>query len=107
MLNALESTLTKLARFDEGNLLAPILSITYKQGMSSSGRDIGKQYVAFASNCCDLIRHKINDELWIVNLLEVSPPQDGDSIFAPRTRPASNQPLDHPAENYRNGTPPR
>lgn len=70
MLNALDSTLNKLARFDEGNLLAPILSITYKQGMSSSGRDIGKQYVSFVSNCCDLIRHKINDELWIVALLE-------------------------------------
>lgn len=72
MLNALESTLTKLARYDEGNLLAPILSLTYKQGMSSSGKDIGKQYVTFVSNCCDLLRHKINDELWIVNLLEVS-----------------------------------
>lgn len=71
MLSALESTLTKLARHDEGNLLAPILSITYKQGMSSSGRDIGKQYVTFVFNCCDLLRHKINDELWIVNLLEV------------------------------------
>lgn len=72
MLNALDSTLTKLARYDEGNLLAPILSLTTKQGMSSSGRDIGKQYVTFVSNCCDLLRHKINDELWIVNLLEVS-----------------------------------
>lgn len=72
MLNALDSTLTKLARYDEGNLLAPILSLTTKQGMSSSGRDIGKQYVSFVSNCCDLLRHKINDELWIVNLLEVS-----------------------------------
>lgn len=72
MIYALESTLTKLARYDEGNLLAPILSLTYKQGMSSSGRDIGKQYVTFVSNCCELLRHKINDELWIVNLLEVS-----------------------------------
>lgn len=72
MLYALESTLTKLARYDEGNLLAPILSLTYKQGMSSSGRDIGKQYVTFVFNCCDHLRHKINDELWIVNLLEVS-----------------------------------
>lgn len=70
MLNALDSTLTKLARYDEGNLLAPILSLTYKQGMSSSGKDIGKQYVSFVSNCCDLLRHKINDELWIVTLLE-------------------------------------
>lgn len=72
ILSALESILTKLARFDEGNLLAPILSLTTKQGMSSSGRDIGKQYVTFVSNCCDLFRQKINDELWIVNLLEVS-----------------------------------
>jgi hypothetical protein len=70
MLNALDATLNKLARFDEGNLLAPILSLTYKQGMSSSGRDIGKQYVSFVSNCCELIRNKINDELWIVMLLE-------------------------------------
>lgn len=70
MLNALDSTLNKLARFDEGNLLAPILSLTYKQGISSSGRDIGKQYISFVSNCCDLIRHKINDEIWIVSVLE-------------------------------------
>lgn len=71
MLYALESTLTKLARYDEGNLLAPILSLTNKQGMTSSGRDIGKQYASFVFNCCDLLRQKINDELWIVNLLEV------------------------------------
>lgn len=72
MLSALDNTLAKLARHDEGNLLAPILSLTYKQGMSSSGKDVGKQYISFVSNCCDLLRHRINDELWIVNLLEVS-----------------------------------
>jgi len=70
MLNALDSTLNKLARYDEGNLLAPIFSLTTKQGMSSSGKDIGKQYIQFVSNCCDLLRHKINDELWIITLLE-------------------------------------
>ena len=72
MMAVLESTLSKLARYDEGNLLAPILSLTYKQGMSSSGRDIGKQYVTFVSSCCDSMRQKINDELWIVRQLEVS-----------------------------------
>lgn len=72
MVHTLEATLAKLSRYDEGNLLAPILSLTYKQGMSASGRDIGKQFVNFLSNTIELIRLKINDELWILNLLEVS-----------------------------------
>lgn len=72
MLGALEATLAKLARHDEGSILAPILSITYKQGMSSSGQDIGRQYVAFVHSCIELLHQTISDELWIVRMLEVS-----------------------------------
>ncbi|XP_074603167.1 calcium-dependent secretion activator 1 isoform X3 [Brevipalpus obovatus] len=66
----LEATLSKLSRYDEGTFLAPILTITYKQGVSSSGKDVGKSYVNFVRNNLEQIRQKIADELWVLNVLE-------------------------------------
>ncbi|GIX91104.1 hypothetical protein CEXT_209192, partial [Caerostris extrusa] len=65
-----ELTLNKLSRYDEGSLLAPILSLTYKQGVSSSGKDVGLAYINFARNSMEQLRQKVTDELWVLGLFE-------------------------------------
>jgi hypothetical protein len=71
MTGILEASISKLARYDEGSLLAPILSLTYNKGMSSSGREVGKAYVNFVRNSTEQLRQKVSDELWILNFFEV------------------------------------
>ncbi|XP_029833226.1 calcium-dependent secretion activator isoform X6 [Ixodes scapularis] len=66
----LEATLGKLSRYDEGSLLAPILSLTYRQGMSSSGKEVGHTYVNFVRNSMEQLRQKVSDELWVLALFE-------------------------------------
>lgn len=66
----LEATLSKLSRYDEGSMLAPILSLTYKKGVSSSGRDVGKAYINFVRNSTEQLSHKVLDELWVLNLYD-------------------------------------
>ncbi|KAK8776635.1 hypothetical protein V5799_030021 [Amblyomma americanum] len=66
----LEVTLGKLSRYDEGSLLAPILSLTYRQGMSSSGKEVGQQYVNSVRNSMEQLRQKVSDELWVLALFE-------------------------------------
>ncbi|KAF8770144.1 Calcium-dependent secretion activator like protein [Argiope bruennichi] len=66
----LELTLNKLSRYDEGSLLAPILSLTYKQGVSSSGKEVGLAYINFARNSMEQLRQKVTDELWVLSLFE-------------------------------------
>ncbi|XP_046655109.1 calcium-dependent secretion activator-like isoform X6 [Daphnia pulicaria] len=70
LLSVLESVISKLARYDEGSILGSILSFTYKQNVSGSGRDLGQSYVNFTRNSMDQIRSKVNDELWILNLFD-------------------------------------
>ncbi|KAI1285895.1 Calcium-dependent secretion activator [Halotydeus destructor] len=67
----LEQLLNKISRYDEGSILAPILSITYKQGVSSSGKEVGKAYVNFVRNSMEQLRQRVADELWVLNLLEL------------------------------------
>ncbi|PNF28630.1 Calcium-dependent secretion activator [Cryptotermes secundus] len=67
LVSVLETTLSKLSRYDEGSLIGSILSFT---NVSGSGKDMGQAYVNFARNCMDQIRSKVNDELWILNFFE-------------------------------------
>ncbi|KAA0189146.1 hypothetical protein HAZT_HAZT003413 [Hyalella azteca] len=67
LLSVLESVLSKLGRYDEGSFIGSILSFT---NVSGSGRELGKAYINFMRNSMDQIRQKVNDELWILNLLE-------------------------------------
>ncbi|KAF2358074.1 Calcium-dependent secretion activator domain [Trinorchestia longiramus] len=67
LISVLESVLSKLGRYDEGSFIGSILSFT---NVSGSGRELGKAYINFARNSMDQIRQKVNDELWILNLLE-------------------------------------
>lgn len=46
--------------------------VQYKQGVSSSSRDVGKCYVNFVRNCIEQLRHKVLDELWVLNVLQVT-----------------------------------
>ncbi|XP_021927184.1 calcium-dependent secretion activator isoform X6 [Zootermopsis nevadensis] len=67
LMSVLETTLSKLSRYDEGSLIGSILSFT---NVSGSGKDMGQAYVNFTRNCMDQIRSKVNDELWILNFFE-------------------------------------
>ncbi|XP_018792537.1 PREDICTED: calcium-dependent secretion activator isoform X9 [Bactrocera latifrons] len=67
LMSVLESTLSKMARYDEGSLIGSILSFT---NVSSSGKDLGQGYVNFFRNNMDQIRGKIGDDLWTLNFFE-------------------------------------
>ncbi|XP_076068686.1 calcium-dependent secretion activator 1 isoform X6 [Oratosquilla oratoria] len=70
LISVLESVVSKLGRYDEGSFIGSILSFTYRQNVSGSGKELGKAYINFARNSMDQIRQKVNDELWILNLFE-------------------------------------
>lgn len=44
------------------------------QNVSGSGKEMGQAYINFIRNSMDIIRSKVNDELWILNFFEVSNP---------------------------------
>ncbi|KAF7272951.1 hypothetical protein GWI33_014300 [Rhynchophorus ferrugineus] len=67
LMSVLESTLSKLSRYDEGSLIGSILSFT---NVSGSGKDVGQSYVNFLRNSMEQIRGKVTDELWILNFFE-------------------------------------
>ncbi|XP_055922621.1 calcium-dependent secretion activator isoform X4 [Eupeodes corollae] len=67
LMSVLDSTLSKLSRYDEGSLIGSILSFT---NVSSSGKDLGQGYVNFFRNNMDQIRGKISDDLWTLNFFE-------------------------------------
>ena len=69
LVSVLESVLSKLGRYDEGKLIGSILSITNKQG---NGTGLGKQYMGFVRGNMDQIGKKITDDLWVLNVREVS-----------------------------------
>lgn len=94
LVTVLETTLSKLSRYDEGSFIGSILSLTvffffcfmliftnhpddraaYKiffQKVSGSGKEMGQAYVSFTRNCMDQIRGKVLDELWILTFFEV------------------------------------
>ncbi|KAI4493140.1 hypothetical protein M0802_009557 [Mischocyttarus mexicanus] len=68
LITVLETTLSKLSRYDEGSLIGSILSFTK---VSGSGKEMGAAYVNFTRNCMDQIRSKVLDELWILTFFEV------------------------------------
>ncbi|KAG5668905.1 hypothetical protein PVAND_016818 [Polypedilum vanderplanki] len=67
LVSVLEGVLSKLSRYDEGSLIGSFLSFT---NVSGSGKELGHGYVNFTRNNIDLIRSKINDDLWILNFFE-------------------------------------
>ncbi|XP_043283484.1 calcium-dependent secretion activator isoform X2 [Venturia canescens] len=67
LVTVLETTLSKLSRYDEGSFIGSILCFTK---VSGSGKEMGQAYVNFTRNCMDQIRSKVIDELWILNFFE-------------------------------------
>uniref|UniRef100_A0A3Q3W781 Uncharacterized protein n=1 Tax=Mola mola TaxID=94237 RepID=A0A3Q3W781_MOLML len=65
----LESVLAKLSRYDEGTLFSSFLSftvsITYKPGM-----DVADGYVMFVRHSQDMLRERVNEEVYIERLFD-------------------------------------
>ncbi|XP_066447940.1 calcium-dependent secretion activator 2 isoform X2 [Eleutherodactylus coqui] len=62
--SVLEGALSKLARYDEGTLFSSILSFT-KPGM-----DLADTYITFVRQNQDILREKVNEELYIEKLFD-------------------------------------
>uniref|UniRef100_A0A8C2K6N3 Ca2+-dependent activator protein for secretion a n=1 Tax=Cyprinus carpio TaxID=7962 RepID=A0A8C2K6N3_CYPCA len=60
----LESVLAKLSRYDEGTLFSSFLSFT-KPGM-----DVADSYVTFVRHSQDVLRDKVNEEMYIERLFD-------------------------------------
>ncbi|XP_052465854.1 calcium-dependent secretion activator 1-like isoform X1 [Carassius gibelio] len=73
----LESVLAKLSRYDEGTLFSSFLSFTVKAAskyvdVPKPGMDVADSYVTFARHSQDVLRDKVNEEMYIERLFDVS-----------------------------------
>ncbi|XP_072003104.1 calcium-dependent secretion activator 2 isoform X5 [Engystomops pustulosus] len=64
LVSVLEGALSKLARYDEGTLFSSILTFT-KPGM-----DLADTYIAFVRQNQDILREKVNEEMYIEKLFD-------------------------------------
>lgn len=63
-ISVLEGVLSKLSRYDEGTLFSSILSFT-KPGM-----DLADTYISFVRQNQDILREKVNEEIYIEKLFD-------------------------------------
>nr|XP_057921702.1 calcium-dependent secretion activator 1 isoform X4 [Doryrhamphus excisus] len=73
----LESVLAKLSRYDEGTLFSSFLSFTDKVKAASKyvdvpkpGMDVADGYVTFVRHSQDMLREKVNEEVYIERLFD-------------------------------------
>lgn len=71
----LESVLTKLSRYDEGTLFSSFLSFTVKAAskyvdVPKPGMDVADGYVTFVRHSQDMLREKVNEEVYIERLFD-------------------------------------
>ncbi|KAM4582703.1 calcium-dependent secretion activator 1-like isoform 1-T1 [Fundulus diaphanus] len=71
----LESVLSKLSKYDEGTLFSSFLSFTVKAAskyvdVPKPGMDIADSYVAFVRHSQDMLREKVNEEIYIERLFD-------------------------------------
>ncbi|XP_060100805.1 calcium-dependent secretion activator 2 isoform X2 [Heteronotia binoei] len=71
----LESVLAKLSRYDEGTLFSSILSFTVKAAakyvdVPKPGMDLADTYIMFVRQNQDILRDKINEEMYIERLFD-------------------------------------
>ncbi|XP_046881953.1 calcium-dependent secretion activator 1 [Hypomesus transpacificus] len=71
----LESVLAKLSRYDEGTLFSSFLSFTVKAAskyvdVPKPGMDIADGYVTFMRHSQDMLRDKVNEEVYIERLFD-------------------------------------
>ena len=73
LVSVLDKTLGKLSAYDEGSMMGGMLSfVNKKMNVTGTGMDLGKSYVTFLRNNIDTIAKRINDDLWTLNVMEVS-----------------------------------
>ncbi|XP_053172662.1 calcium-dependent secretion activator 1 isoform X1 [Scomber japonicus] len=71
----LESVLAKLSRYDEGTLFSSFLSFTVKAAskyvdVPKPGMDVADGYVTFVRHSQDMLRDKVNEEVYIERLFD-------------------------------------
>uniref|UniRef100_A0AAY4BX45 Calcium-dependent secretion activator 1 n=1 Tax=Denticeps clupeoides TaxID=299321 RepID=A0AAY4BX45_9TELE len=71
----LESVLAKLSRYDEGTLFSSFLSFTVKAAskyvdVPKPGMDVADAYVTFIRHSQDMLRDKVNEEMYIERLFD-------------------------------------
>ncbi|XP_068599048.1 calcium-dependent secretion activator 1 [Brachionichthys hirsutus] len=71
----LESVLAKLSRYDEGTLFSSFLSFTVKAAskyvdVPKPGMDIADGYVTFVRHSQDMLREKVNEEVYVERLFD-------------------------------------
>ncbi|MGH0179600.1 UNVERIFIED_CONTAM: hypothetical protein FKN15_002376, partial [Acipenser sinensis] len=72
----LEGVLAKLSRYDEGTLFSSFLSFTVKAAskyvdVPKPGMDVADAYVTFVRHSQDILRDKVNEEIYIERLFDV------------------------------------
>ncbi|XP_014195204.2 calcium-dependent secretion activator 1 isoform X1 [Haplochromis burtoni] len=85
----LESVLTKLSRYDEGTLFSSFLSFTVKAAskyvdVPKPGMDVADSYVTFVRHSQDMLREKVNEEVYVERIFDVSKLQH--CLFSPSQR---------------------
>ncbi|XP_066519984.1 calcium-dependent secretion activator 1 isoform X3 [Hoplias malabaricus] len=71
----LESVLAKISRYDEGTLFSSFLSFTVKAAskyvdVPKPGMDVADAYVTFVRHSQDILRDKVNEEVYIERLFD-------------------------------------
>ncbi|XP_075201183.1 calcium-dependent secretion activator 2 isoform X10 [Anomaloglossus baeobatrachus] len=74
--SVLEGVLSKLARYDEGTLFSSILSFTVKAAskyveVPKPGMDLADTYITFVRQNQDILREKVNEEMYIEKLFDL------------------------------------
>uniref|UniRef100_A0A8C6UQZ6 Ca2+-dependent activator protein for secretion a n=1 Tax=Neogobius melanostomus TaxID=47308 RepID=A0A8C6UQZ6_9GOBI len=71
----LESVLAKISRYDEGTLFSSFLSFTVKAAskyvdVPKPGMDVADGYVTFVRHSQDMLREKVNEEVYVERLFD-------------------------------------
>uniref|UniRef100_A0A8C8A2Y6 Ca2+-dependent activator protein for secretion a n=1 Tax=Oryzias sinensis TaxID=183150 RepID=A0A8C8A2Y6_9TELE len=72
----LESVLSKLSRYDEGTLFSSFLSFTVKAAskyvdVPKPGMDVADSYVTFVRHSQDMLREKVNEEVYVERIFDL------------------------------------
>uniref|UniRef100_H3A433 Calcium dependent secretion activator 2 n=1 Tax=Latimeria chalumnae TaxID=7897 RepID=H3A433_LATCH len=75
LIAVLEGILSKLSRYDEGTLFSSILSFTVKTAakyvdVPKPGMDLADTYISFVRQNQDILRDKVNEEVYIEKLFD-------------------------------------
>uniref|UniRef100_A0A7N8YGL1 Calcium dependent secretion activator 2 n=1 Tax=Mastacembelus armatus TaxID=205130 RepID=A0A7N8YGL1_9TELE len=66
----LDGVLSKLSRYDEGTFFSSILSFTVSSHVFKPGMDLADTYITFVRQNQDVLRDRVNDELYIEQVFD-------------------------------------